>query len=318
MSNACLKCHGPDPKQRQGGGQDGLAAGCPGNRVGRPGGYAAIVPGKPDKSELIHRVTSDDPDLLMPPKASGKRLGEHEIALLKKWIEQGATFARHWSYVKPVRPAVPEVQDKTWPRNAIDPFFWPGWNARAQAVARGRPYCPDPPRVAGPDRPAADRRGGRPVRGRPSPDAYERLVDRLLAGDAYGEHWARMWLDLARYADSAGYADDPPRTIWAYRDYVIRSLNANKPFDQFTIEQIAGDLLPSRPTSSCRHGLPPQHADQQRRRDGRRGVPQRGRRGPRQHDDGRVDGHHDGLRPVPQPQVRPDLAAGVLPVLRAS
>ena len=126
-----------------------------------------------------------------------------------------------------------------------------------------------------------------------------------------------MWLDLARYADSAGYADDPPRTIWAYRDYVIRSLNANKPFDQFTIEQIAGDLLPN-PTERAahRHRLSPQHADQQRRRHQRRGVPQRRRRRPREHDDGRLDGHDDGLRPVPRPQVRPDHAGGVFPVLR--
>ena len=208
--------------------------------------YAAIVRGKPDDSELMRRVTSDDPDLLMPPKASGRRLNEREVALLKQWIEQGAPFARHWSYVKPVRPAVPEVQDKTWPRSAIDSFLL------ARLEREGLKPSPEA------DRDALIRRVTLDLTGLPptveevdqfvadaSPDAYEKLVDRLLASDAYGEHWARLWLDLARYADSAGYADDPPRTIWAFRDYVIRSLNANKPFDQFTIEQIAGDLLPN-------------------------------------------------------------------------
>ena len=149
------------------------------------------------------------------------------------------------------------------------------------------------------------------------PDAYEKLVDRLLAREAFGEHWARMWLDLARYADSAGYVSDVPREIWAFRDYVIRSFNANKPFDQFTIEQIAGDLLPN-PTrrAAHRHGLPSQYADQQRRRLRPRGVPQRGDRRSGQHDDVGLDGHHHGLRPVPRPQVRSDLAEGILPVLR--
>ena len=210
------------------------------------GGYAAVVPGKLDKSELIHRVTSDDPDLLMPPKASGKRLSEHEVALLKKWIELGAPYARHWSYVKPVRPSLPEVQDKAWPRNAIDSFIL------ARLEREGLKPSPEADRYALIRRVTLDLTGLPPTVedvdqfvADPSPEAYDRLVDRLLANDAYGEHWARMWLDLARYADSAGYADDPQRTIWAFRDYVIRSLNANKPFDQFTIEQIAGDLLPN-------------------------------------------------------------------------
>jgi hypothetical protein len=245
LSNACLKCHGPDPQERQGGGQDGLRLDVEESALADLGGYAAIVRGKPGDSELIERITSDDADLLMPPKASGKQLSEHEVALLTKWIEQGAPFARHWSYVKPVRPPAPEVQDRAWPRNAIDAFLL------ARLEREGRRPSPEadryalirrvtlditglPPTVEEVDQFVADAR----------PDAYDQLVDRLLAGEAYGEHWARLWLDLARYADSAGYADDPPRTIWAFRDYVIRSLNANKPFDQFTIEQIAGDLLP--------------------------------------------------------------------------
>ena len=130
LSNACLKCHGPDPKQRQGGGQDGLRLDAEESATADLGGYAAIARGKPDDSEMIKRITTDDADLLMPPKASGKRLSEHEVALLKKWIEQGAPFARHWSYVKPVRPPAPEVQDRAWPRNAIDAFLLRGSNAR--------------------------------------------------------------------------------------------------------------------------------------------------------------------------------------------
>jgi len=245
LSNACLRCHGPDPAERQGGGADGLRLDDEAGAVADLGGYAAIVPGRPADSELIRRVTSDDADLLMPPQASGLKLGEHEIALLKAWIEQGAPFARHWSYVAPARPAVPEVQNKDWPRNAVDRFILARLEreglspaAEADRSLLIRRVTLDviglPPTIEEVDAFVADQR----------PDAYERLVDRLLADDAYGEHWARMWLDLARYADSAGYADDPPRTIWAYRDYVIRSFNENKPFDQFTIEQMAGDLLP--------------------------------------------------------------------------
>lgn len=245
LSNACLKCHGPDATKRQGGGTGGLRLDDPQSASADLGGYAAIVPGQPGESELIQRVTTDDEDLLMPPKASGPRLGKREVAVLKQWIEQGAPFARHWSYVPPVRPPLPEVQDKAWPRNAIDAFVLARLereglkpSAEADRCALIRRVTLDvtglPPTVEEVDQFVADS----------SPDAYERLTDRLLAGNAYGEHWARMWLDLARYADSAGYADDPPRTIWEYRDYVIRSLNANKPFDQFTIEQIAGDLLP--------------------------------------------------------------------------
>ncbi len=137
-----------------------------------------------------------------------------------------------------------------------------------------------------------------------SPDAYEKLVDRLLARPSYGEHAARLWLDLARYADSSGYADDPSRTIWAYRDYVIRSFNANKPFDRFTIEQIAGDLLPDATdetriaTAFHRNTMTNNEGGHQRR-----GVPQRRRRRPGQHHDGRLDGHHHRLRPVPRPQI---------------
>jgi len=241
LSNYCFTCHGPDEAERQA----DLRLDTKRGAFEDLGGYAAIVPGKPDESELVYRLTAEDPDERMPPESSGKSLTKSEIELLHRWVEQGADYAEHWSYVKPARPELPAVKQHAWPRNEIDHFI----------LARLEKEGLSPSEEA--DRYALIRRLSLDLTGLPptleevdrfindeSPKAYEQLVDRLLEKNAYGEHWARMWLDLARYADSAGYADDPPRTIWAFRDYVIRSLNANKPFDQFTIEQVAGDLLP--------------------------------------------------------------------------
>lgn len=241
LSNRCFTCHGPDEAERQADlrldTRDGATADL--------GDYAAIVPGKPEASELLKRVSTSDPDLIMPPAGKGKPLSEQEINLLTRWIKQGAEYAKHWSYELPIRPDLPRTSDRKWHKNAIDAFILARLdreglspNEEADRATLIRRVTLDltglPPTLEEVDEFLADK----------SSNAYERLVDRLLERDAYGEHWARMWLDLARYADSAGYADDPARTIWAYRDYVIRSLNANKPFDQFTIEQIAGDLLP--------------------------------------------------------------------------
>lgn len=241
LSNRCFTCHGPDDAERQADlrldTRDGATADL--------GEYAAIVPGKPEASVLLERVSTSDPDLIMPPAGKGKPLSKSEIDLLTKWIKQDAPYARHWSYELPIRPELPRTSNKAWHKNAIDAFILSRLdreklapNEEADRAALIRRVTLDltglPPTLEEVDEFLADK----------SPNAYEALVDRLLERDAYGEHWARMWLDLARYADSAGYADDPARTIWAYRDYVIRSLNANKPFDQFTIEQIAGDLLP--------------------------------------------------------------------------
>jgi hypothetical protein len=182
----------------------------------------------------------------MPPPTTGKRLTLQEIDLLTRWIKQGAPYSPHWAYVKPVRPPVPDVRDHAWPKNDIDRFLLARLekeklrsSPEADRYTLARRLALDltglPPTIAEVDPFVADS----------SPGAYEKLVDRLLARPSFGEHWARMWLDLARYADSAGYVSDVPREIWAFRDYVIRSLNANKPFDQFTVEQIAGDLLPN-------------------------------------------------------------------------
>ncbi|HET6573086.1 MAG TPA: DUF1549 domain-containing protein, partial [Fimbriiglobus sp.] len=237
LSNNCYACHGPDENVRKADLRLDTRTGATAN--------AAIVPGKPDRSELVRRVRADEPGEVMPPPKTGKKLTPHEIEVLTAWVRQGAPYAEHWSYVKPQRPQLPTVKDTSWPRNGIDHFIL----ARLEREElKPRPEA---------DRYALIRRASLDLTGLPptlaevdafikdeSPDAYEKLIDRLLAKPAFGEHWARTWLDLARYADSAGYADDPARTIWAYRDYVIKSFNANKPFDRFTIEQIAGDLLP--------------------------------------------------------------------------
>ena len=245
LSNRCFFCHGPDEDERQGG-TDGLRLDTREGAVEDLGDHAAVVAGDVANSILIERVLSSDPDAVMPPPDHGQKLTAREVELLKQWIEQGAPYADHWSYVRPVRPGLPKVQASPWPRNDIDHFvlarleqegLTPAEEADKATLIRrlSLDLTGLPPTVEEVDAFIADE----------SPSAYEHLIDRLMSHKAYGEHWARLWLDLARYADSAGYADDPARTIWLYRDYVIKSINANKPFDQFTIEQIAGDLLPN-------------------------------------------------------------------------
>ena len=242
LTENCFKCHGPDDKERKARLRldvrtDALKPAKSGER--------AIVPDAPDKSELVRRITASDPDEQMPPVKSGRKLTAPQIDLLRRWISQGAPYATHWSYVKPVRPALPVVKNQRWARNPVDQFIL------ARLEREGLQPSPEADRYTLARRASLDLTGLPPtieevdrfVKDR-NPHAYEDMVDRLLAKPSYSEHWARMWLDLARYADSAGYADDTARTIWAFRDYVIKSFNANKPFDRFTIEQIAGDLLP--------------------------------------------------------------------------
>jgi hypothetical protein len=243
LSNRCFRCHGPDADERKGG-KDGLRLDLSASATADLGGYVALKPGKPEESELIKRIKSSDPEELMPPKSVGKPLTPHEIELISEWIKQGGHYTNHWSYIKPVRPELPAVKNTAWPKNEIDRFILARLEAdglhpspEADRYALIRRLSVDltglPPTVAESDAFANDQ----------DPQAYEKLVDRLLKSESYGENLALMWLDLARYADSAGYADDPARKIWLFRDYVIKSLNANKPFDQFTLEQIAGDLL---------------------------------------------------------------------------
>ncbi len=242
LSNHCLTCHGPDPAERKADLRLDTQAGSRADL----GGYAAILPGDPDASELLKRVVTSDEDDRMPPPEIGPPLSEDQIASLRQWIAGGADYAVHWAYVPPIRAKVPPVARQEWVRNPIDRFVLahlereglePSEEADRWALARRAAIDLTglPPRSEEVEAFLEDR----------SDLAFERYVDGLLHADAFGERWARVWLDLARYADSAGYADDPPRTIWAYRDYVIRSLNENLPFDQFTVEQLAGDLLPN-------------------------------------------------------------------------
>ncbi len=242
LSRNCAACHGQDEKQRQA----GLRLDVRSSAVAVHDGSQAIVPGNAKKSELVRRVSTNDADERMPPSSTGKRLTATEIDQLSRWIGQGAVYSPHWAYVKPVRPAVPPVHDAAWPHNDIDRFLLarleqeklrPSPTADRNVLIRrlALDLTGLPPTVAEVDAFVHDK----------DPAAYEKLVDRLMARETFGEHWARMWLDLARYADSAGYVSDVPRTIWAYRDYVIRAFNSDKPFDRFTIEQVAGNLLPN-------------------------------------------------------------------------
>ncbi len=243
ISSKCFSCHGPDESSRKATLRLDLREGALKDHKG----VRAIVPGDLENSELVRRITTTDPDDVMPPPKSGRALSPAEIGLIKRWIQQGAPYSPHWAFVKPQRPPLPRVKSRSWPRNAID-FF-----VLAKLEKNG--LKPSPPA----DRYTLIRRLSLDLTGLPPTpaevdsfvndsrrDACEQLVDRLLGSPAYGERWARPWLDLARYADSAGYGSDPLRlNIWPWRDWVIRALNRNLPYDRFTMEQIAGDLLPN-------------------------------------------------------------------------
>ncbi len=240
LSNRCFACHGPDEAERQGGFQlDDRGS----MLAEADSGLRPVVPGQPQHSELLRRIVSDDADERMPPAEFAKPLSASEIQAIQAWIEQGAKLPEHWSFVAPRRPPLPDLSTELHP---VDRFV------RHQQQLRGMRPAAEATRAELLRRLSLDLTGLPPTVDEvrrfeldPAADAYERQVERLLAAPAFGEHWARKWLDLARYADSAGYADDPPRTIWAYRDWVIQALNQNVPIDQFTIEQLAGDLLPS-------------------------------------------------------------------------
>ena len=246
LSDNCFACHGPDDNKRKAKlrldkKEDAFLA--------AKSGDFAIVPGDLAKSHLLARIVSKDEEELMPPPKTGKKLTAAQIDLLKRWIAEGAEWQTHWAYEAPKRPARPEVKDTKWPKNEIDNFVLaklekekikPAPEAdkttlmrRASIDLTGLPPTPDEV-----DAYLADK----------SPQAYEKVVDRLLASPRYGEHAARYWLDAARYADSHGYHIDSERSVWSWRDWVINAYNSNKPFDQFTTEQLAGDLLPEATT----------------------------------------------------------------------
>ena len=242
LSDRCFKCHGPDSASREAGlrlDQREVAI------AELESGATAIVPGDAAKSALVERIESSDPDLAMPPADSGKTLSAAEKALLRRWVEQGAEYEPHWAFATPVRPAVPEVAHSAAVHNSIDAFI------QARLVAEGIEPAPRarkerlirrlsfdliglPPTIEEIDAFLVD----------DAPDAYARLVDRLMQSPHYGERMAVDWLDGARYADSNGYQNDFARSMWPWRDWVIAAFNAHMPYNQFLIEQLAGDLLP--------------------------------------------------------------------------
>src|SRR5437867_8814514 len=243
LSDHCYACHGPDENKRKAG-----------LRFDRPeealktlkSGNRAIVPGDVEKSTLVQRLTSRDPDEAMPPPDEGKPLRAEQVELLIRWVKEGAQRKNHWSLIVPERPALPEVREKNWPRNEIDYFVL------ERLEKDGLKPAPEA------DKATLIRRASLDLTGLPptinevdafladnSPEAYEKLIDRLLDSAHYGERMAVNWLDLARYADTSGYHFDGVRFMWLWRDWVINAFNQNKPFDAFTVEQLAGDLLPN-------------------------------------------------------------------------
>ncbi len=282
LSQFCFKCHGPDDGQRQAGLRLDTRAGA---TAKSESGKTPISPKQPHLSELVRRIESTDPDEAMPPASTKRELTAAQKKSLKDWIASGAEYAPHWSFVAPVRPAIPSVQRREWPRGGIDSFVLARLEREQlalSAASAGHPSVSGTALAAGSSQtakpaasavplsqasgiapsPEADkytliRRASLDLIGLPpapedadefvrdsAPDAYEKVLDRLLASPRYGERWARRWLDLARYADTNGYEKDRQRSVWPYRDWVINALNANLPFDRFTVEQLAGDMLP--------------------------------------------------------------------------
>jgi hypothetical protein len=238
LSDNCFACHGPDENQRKA----KLRLDTKDGAFAKPG---VITAGDASKSRLYQRISTRDENRLMPPAASGHKLSEKQIETIKRWIEEGAQWNEHWAFIPPKRPEIPKVANSAWARTPIDNFIL------ARLEKEGLKPSPEanratllrrvhldltglPPTPAEVDAFLADR----------SPDAYEKVVDKLLASPRYGERMAMVWLDLARYADTHGYHIDSHRDMWPWRDWLIRSFNNNKRFDQFTIEQLAGDLLP--------------------------------------------------------------------------
>ncbi len=228
LSNRCFACHGPDEAKRKADLRLDNSAGA----FVDLDGHSALVPGNLEKSELFHRITlPTGHEDMMPPTGKGTRFSDKEVALIKEWIEQGATYASHWSYEKPVRAELPKGKRSEWPKNEIDHFVL------ARLESEGLEPGPEADRYSLARRASIDLTGLPPTWEEvtafvndTSEKAYESYLDRLLAKPTYGERWTRVWLDLARYADSAGYADDPPRTIWAFRDYVLGAFNSQPAF----------------------------------------------------------------------------------------
>ena len=243
MSDTCFHCHGNDEQSRKG--KLRLDSRAEALKAGKSG-EVAVVPGKPDQSEIIKRIFAKDEDDLMPPKSAHKDLTPQQKELFRRWVAEGAEYQGHWAFSAPKRPTVPKAQSsKLKVQNPIDNFIL------ARLAQEKLPPSPEADRVTLIRRLSFDLTGIPPAPAEvdafladKSPKAYESLVDRLLASPRYGERMAMSWLDYARYADSHGFQTDSSRSMWPWRDWVIAAFNENKPFDQFTIEQLAGDLLP--------------------------------------------------------------------------
>ena len=240
LTDLCIQCHGPDSVQRKASLRLDTEAGLFSDR----GDYRIVVPGNLEESELFQRLISPDEDQRMPPESSGLKISPEQIHLIQKWIEQGAPWQQHWSFIPPKRAVFPRVRNTNWIRNGIDYFvlkrletegLHPANEAARETLIRrvsldltGLP--PSPEEI---DTFLLDN----------TPDAFEKVVDRLLASPRYGERMAERWMDLARYADTSGYQNDGPRYMWRWRDWVISAYNRNLSFRDFTIEQLAGDML---------------------------------------------------------------------------
>jgi len=241
LSDNCFLCHGPDKAQRKA----RLRLDLEKDALADLGGYHAIVPGKTAESELVLRITEKDAKKRMPPASTGHALTPRQVDLLRRWIEQGAKWQKHWSLIPPQRPELPAVKNAAWLRNPID-FF-----VLARLEQEGIAPSPEADRTTLIRRVTLDLTGLPPTPAEvdaflsdKSSQAYEKVVDRLLRSPRYGERMAVRWLDAARYADTNGYQTDGERTMWRWRDWVIEAFNKNMPFDRFTVEQIAGDMLP--------------------------------------------------------------------------
>jgi hypothetical protein len=241
LSDFCYTCHGPDGAKRK----SKLRLDTREGAFIEVDGVKMIVPGKPQQSELVRRLVSAEADDRMPPSKTKRALSAAQVALVQRWIQEGAAWGQHWAFVAPKPPPLPETRNRTWRRSPIDDFVL------ARLEKEGLSPSPEADRAALLRRLSLDLTGLPPTPEEldaflsdGAADAYERVVDRLLASPRYGERMAVRWLDAARYADTSGYQNDGPRDMWRWRDWVIAAFNANMPFDRFTVEQLAGDLLP--------------------------------------------------------------------------
>ena len=245
LSDRCFACHGPDKNAIEGGlslnkPEDAYAA------LGENKDRYAIVPGNIEKSELVKRIFIEDQNLIMPPPESNLVLSEYEKQLLKKWVEQGAVYKKHWAFIPPVAPQIPHIENDKWSQNDIDKFvlqkiqskgFNPSKKAEKEQLIRRVFFS-----IAG--LPPSVEQVNDFVQN-DAPNAYEKVVDSLLNTMAYAENMAADWMEVARYADTHGYQDDFERTMWPWRDWVIHAFNKNLPYDEFVTYQLAGDMIPN-------------------------------------------------------------------------